>query len=213
MNTDLAPVEIYIPADAWLKPVAVPHSMTHEDIDRLVSEFMSSGGAIKEIPVGVSGDSAPAMFNGRVRSMGKQTAQEIKDEPFVAALDVLLDCCPDRKGAADALGIRDYVLQRLLSNYFGRDKRADKIRAPERKDCRQRFKVIRDEQWKLNHGQIAKIDGVMVKRCSACRETKPVTEYHAKKDSHAGICTRCKACVAIEKAAKKHGAQDEKAAA
>ncbi|MGV8261738.1 LytR/AlgR family response regulator transcription factor [Pseudomonas aeruginosa] len=51
MNTDLAPVEIYIPADAWLKPVAVPHSMTHEDIDRLVSEFMSSGGAIKEIPV------------------------------------------------------------------------------------------------------------------------------------------------------------------
>ncbi|MDP5677809.1 hypothetical protein P3815_25020 [Pseudomonas aeruginosa] len=153
MNTDLAPVEIYIPADAWLKPVAVPHSMTHEDIDRLVSEFMSSGGAIKEIPVGVSGDSAPAMFNGRIRSMGKQTAQEIKDEPFVAALDVLLDCCPDRKGAADALGIRDYVLQRLLSNYFGRDKRADKIRAPERKDCRQRFKVIRDEQWKLDHGR------------------------------------------------------------
>ncbi|HFN7132133.1 TPA: hypothetical protein ACHGQW_005835, partial [Pseudomonas aeruginosa] len=87
MNTDLAPVEIYIPADAWLKPVAVPHSMTHDDIDRLVSEFMSSGGAIKEIPVGVSGDSAPAMFNGRIRSMGKQTAQEIKDEPFVAALD------------------------------------------------------------------------------------------------------------------------------
>lgn len=41
MNTDLAPVEIYIPADAWLKPVAVPHSMTHEDIDRLVSEFES----------------------------------------------------------------------------------------------------------------------------------------------------------------------------
>ncbi|WP_132646559.1 hypothetical protein [Pseudomonas aeruginosa] len=75
MNTDLAPVEIYIPADAWLKPVAVPHSMTHEDIDRLVSEFMSSGGAIKEIPVGVSGDSAPAMFNGRIRSMGKQTAR------------------------------------------------------------------------------------------------------------------------------------------
>ncbi|EOZ4881804.1 hypothetical protein ACQRQP_002934 [Pseudomonas aeruginosa] len=97
MNTDLAPVEIYIPADAWLKPVAVTHSMTHEDIDRLVLEFMSSGGAIKEIPVGVSGDSAPAMFNGRIRSMGKQTAQEIKDEPFVAALDVLLDCCPDRK--------------------------------------------------------------------------------------------------------------------
>ncbi|EOH1243607.1 hypothetical protein ACLRE5_003758 [Pseudomonas aeruginosa] len=54
---------------------------------------------------------------------------------------------------------------------------------------------------------------VAVPHSSACRETKPVTEYHAKKDSHAGICTRCKACVAIEKASKKHGTQDEKAAA
>ncbi|HDP3617862.1 TPA: hypothetical protein P6N57_003721 [Pseudomonas aeruginosa] len=48
MNTDLAPVEIYIPADAWLKPVAVPHSMTHEDIDRLVSEFIRREGPLRK---------------------------------------------------------------------------------------------------------------------------------------------------------------------
>lgn len=64
METDFPEIEEPCEADAWQEIVHCEHKLNHDDLDRLMAEFLANGGAVQEIGFGQRTDLVP-VFNGQ----------------------------------------------------------------------------------------------------------------------------------------------------
>lgn len=138
MKDSLPPPEVFIPADAWVNPVAVPHKITHEDLERMTAAFLAGGRVVETIEIGRT--SVDSQFNNRLVKTGdinpylsddkreRQKRMFAGDSDLVAHIAVALPAQPDRTTLLAELQCSDDKLQRLLRMYFRDDPQADYLR-------------------------------------------------------------------------------------
>ncbi|WP_343577983.1 hypothetical protein [Pseudomonas sp.] len=209
METDFPEIEERFAADAWREPVYVEHRITHEDLQAATEAWLAAGGCITQVEAGVQ-NAVSSSFNDRIVSTSvaglkaaeqQQAANQAKllkraarDAELISKLQALLPGKPSRADICADLAFSDKVLQRLLSMYFMRDRSVDYLRIKCRDDGAKKVTPIRDDEWKLAHGRIVKIDDVPHKRCPSCKEDKPTSQFYECSSHASGIKTYCKAC-------------------
>ncbi|WP_017521995.1 hypothetical protein ACQCLI_18335 [Pseudomonas nitroreducens] len=207
METDFPEIEERFAADAWREPVYVEHRITHEDLQAATEAWLKEGNEITTVESGLQ-TATKSEFNGRIVG-GSDAAQKAAENQNEAARDkqskrskkdmqvceALVELLPEKLGRAafaKRLGIKDSVLQRILRTYFPKDSRFDYLRPVQRKIGP--MKTLEEAFWILAKGRIAIVDGVSMKRCSLCKQAKPVTEFFMDGSKASGFASRCTAC-------------------
>lgn len=124
----------------------------------------------------------------------RQAKRAVIDTERVDKLHVLLLGETNRVDVCAALEITDKILQRLLEQYFPGDKAVAHLRRKWRDEAKPKVVTIRDDEWKLAHGRIVKIDDIPHKRCPSCKEDKATSQFYECSSHASGIKTYCKAC-------------------
>ncbi|HFI2220136.1 TPA: hypothetical protein ACHY14_000791 [Pseudomonas aeruginosa] len=209
METDFPEIEERFAADAWREPVYVEHRITHEDLQAATEAWLAAGGEITQVAAGVQ-NAVGSQFNSRpvgespvalqtasnqsLAAKAKQAKRAERDTELVDKLLVLLLGDTERAEVCAALEISDKVLQRLLEQYFPGDKAVAHLRRKWRDEAKPKVVTIRDDEWKLAHGRIVKINDIPHKRCPSCKEDKPTSQFYECSSHASGIKTYCKAC-------------------
>jgi len=144
--------EDVIGADEWHSVVAQSREAASQQIAIKAEEFLARGGVINIIQNGVTSNRWINSFNGTVLTTNKAdrfSAAQVKtytrkrsekkiqetaasDKPLVEALSALLDDAPNTTYITEQLKRSHDLVQRLLTDYFADDPRADKFRRKER---------------------------------------------------------------------------------
>ena len=207
METDFPEIEERFAADAWRDPVYVEHRITHEDLTAATEAWLKAGNEITTVESGLQ-TATKSEFNGRIVGDSKasvdaaenqnsaererQSKRSKKDEQICASLVELLPEKLGRAAFAKRLGIKDSVLQRILRSHFPKDSRFDYLRPVQRKIGP--MKTLEEAYWILAKGRIAVVAGISMKRCSLCKQAKPVEEFFLDSSKASGFASRCTAC-------------------
>lgn len=208
MEQDFPEIEDICPADAWRTPVYVEYRITHEDLDILVAQFITSGGKVEQIATGVQ-NATTSEFNGRLvsTSIAGLTAaenQRAKEQTNIAKraqhdaelldkLNPLLSEHPSSKDITATTGISYKVLQRLLATYFHQRRDVDYLRAGWR-EPKPQAPVISATEKAMARGRVVTIDGCDMKLCPSCKEVQLTTNFYLNSGRASGINTYCKSC-------------------
>lgn len=136
METDFPEIEEPCEADAWQEIVHCEHKLNHDDLDRLMAEFLANGGAIQEIGFGQRTDLVP-VFNGQfihkssplermhevARRRSAESRIELGDAELVKRMDAEIETFPTRKHMMRALHISNDRILRLIYTHFRDDPR------------------------------------------------------------------------------------------
>ncbi|QIE86741.1 hypothetical protein [Pseudomonas nitroreducens] len=209
METDFPEIEERFAADAWREPVYVEHKITHEDLTAATEAWLKAGGCITQVESGVQ-NAVGSQFNSRsvgespvalqasvgqsLAAKARQARRAVIDTERVEKLQVLLLGETNRADVCAALEISDKILQRLLEQYFPGDKSVAHLRRKWRDEDQPKVVQLRDDEWKLAHGRIVKIDDIPHKRCPSCKEDKPTSQFYECSSHASGIKTYCKPC-------------------
>lgn len=209
METDFPEIEERFAADAWREPVYVEHRITHEDLQAATEAWLAAGNTITTLdscqpsklytsfnsrPVGESPEALKSARDQSMAAKARQAKRAIRDRELLDKLAVLLLGKPDRHDVCAGLEISDKVLQRLLEQYFPGDTTVAHLRRKWRDEAQPKVVPLRDDEWKLAHGRIVKIDDIPHKRCPSCKEDKPTSQFYECSSHASGIKTYCKAC-------------------
>lgn len=209
METDFPEIEERFAADAWREPVYVEHSMTHEYLQTATAAFLAAGGEITQVeagkqnatgsqfnnrPIGESPIALQTAANQSQAAKAKQAKRAERDIELVDKLRILLLGETNRAEVCAGLEISDKVLQRLLEQYFPGDKAVAHLRRKWRDEAQPKVVPLRDDEWKLAHGRIVKINDIPHKRCPSCKEDKATSQFYECSSHASGIKTYCKAC-------------------
>lgn len=158
--------ETPIPADAWANYVPQIPELDSGALNSLVDSFLAQGGAIVEVPPGVTAEPLDVkdMMDSDFTNADLYTPEEraaykaeraakrehrlrAGDDKRVAAVRDQLPIAKCTKALAKATELSPHVLQRILRDYFADEPMADRFRA-----------LDRDQQVSLNEAAlIAKI--------------------------------------------------------
>ncbi|MDN6876903.1 hypothetical protein QO209_31045 [Pseudomonas citronellolis] len=136
METDFPEIEEPCEADAWQEIVHCEHKLNHDDLDRLMAEFLANGGAVQEIGFGQRTDLVP-VFNGqfihksspleRLHEAARRHSLAVRlvggDEELVKRMDAEVDSYPSRSHMMRALHASNDRIVRLINKHFRDDPR------------------------------------------------------------------------------------------
>lgn len=156
-----------ISGDDWSGIVCCPRERVRLDLERKIAEFQISGGQIVEVAAGIMSNSNANFNSSMITNSGSRfSSEEIRayadrkskklnnkirsgDAESVELLKVYLDNATSSLSLAAQIGCSVDRMQRLLSEYFPEDPRADKFRHKDRDKKKADNEAVLAEKIKL----------------------------------------------------------------